>query len=78
MTGKQRVAAAFSHHHHEKVVLHDCFVLLTTCNILYFVFELTICLLYHLQLHTHASVALQWLHMQCSSRNEAGHKSYTA
>jgi len=31
------------------------------------VFELTICLLYQLQLHTRACVALQWLHSQCSS-----------
>jgi len=44
-----------------------CFVLITTCSILNFVFELTICLLYHLQLHTCACAVLQWLHAQCSS-----------
>ena len=43
------------------------FVLITTCGILNFVFELTICLLYHLQLHTRACAASQWLHAQCSS-----------
>ena len=61
MTGKQRVAAAvFSHHHHEKVILHDfvLFYLPPAILFLYFVFELTICLLYHLQLHMRASVAV--------------------
>ena len=37
------------------------------CSILNFVFELTINLLYHLQLHMHACAALQWLHAECSS-----------
>jgi len=31
------------------------------------VFELTICLLHHLQLHMHSCAALQWLYVQCSS-----------
>jgi len=50
------------------MVLHRfVFSLITTCDILYFVFELTICLLYHLQLHTRACAASQWLHAQHSS-----------
>jgi len=62
MTSKQRVVTAvFSQYHHKKMVLHRCFVLINTCSILNFVFELAICLLYHLQLHTRACAASQWL-----------------
>jgi len=32
-----------------------------------FVLELTICLLYHLQLHMCDCAASQWLHEQCST-----------
>jgi len=40
-----------------------CFILITTCNILYCVFEFTICFLYHLQLNfTHVPV---WPHSGC-------------
>jgi len=41
-----------------------CFVLINTCSILNFVFQLAI---YHLQLHTRACAASQWLHAQYSS-----------
>ena len=47
-----------------------CFVLITTCNISYFVFELTICLLYHLQFH---SVAAHAMHQQRRERNVCMH-----
>jgi len=66
MTGKQRELLLYS----TSTIMRSpslCFVLITTCNILYFVFELIICLLYHLQLHTRACVVSQWLHVQYSS-----------
>jgi len=44
MKGKQRVATAVFSQHIGTASL--CFVLITTCSILNFVFELTVCLLY--------------------------------